>query len=100
MSIKDLQTDQQPIEVKHLQARFIQLEQELIAATPELPNALAEIHKQLQQHEELTHLLDDDDCKNLHQSFELFKQHKMIANVQKEIKKKGKKLSESQLNNI
>jgi hypothetical protein len=98
MSIKDLQIDQQPIEVQHLQARFIQLEKELVAATPDLPTALAEIHKQLQTHEELIHLLSDEDCQRLHRAFESYKQFSLINKTAKAGKKK--KISENDLMNI
>lgn len=96
MSIKDLQTEQQPIEVKQLQARFLQIEQALVEATPELPHALAEIHKQLLQHEEFIHLLDDTDIAHYHQAFEQFKQHHLIQKTVK-IGKKTKKVSDQDL---
>jgi hypothetical protein len=99
MSIKELQTDQQPIEVQQLQARFMQIENELIVQTPDLPVALAEIHKQLQQQEELVHLLDDEDCQKLHKSFEIFKQFALIQKTAKTNSKK-KKLTENDLMNI
>lgn len=99
MSIKDLQTDQHPIEVQQLQARFLQIEKNLVEMTPELPVALAEIHKQLQQHEELIHLLDDEDLMKLHMGFEKYKQIEVFTKAVKATKSK-KKLSDKELSDI
>jgi hypothetical protein len=73
MSILDLQAEQQPIEVQHLQARMQQIEAQLIENTPQLPDALVAIHKMLLEHEELTNMLDDDD---------IIKHMKFINNLQ------------------
>lgn len=100
MSIKELQLEQQPLEVKQLHARFLQLEQELIRQTPELPIALAEIHKQVQQHEELIHLLGDDDLALLHKNFEQFKQVVVFSKASKAATSKRKKLSDKDLDAI
>lgn len=101
MSIRDLQIDQQPIEVQILKTRFQQIEKELIETTPLLPVALVDIHKNLLQHEELVHLLDDDDLQILHQAHE---KHKHFALIAKEVKvvKAGarKKLTEKDLGNL
>lgn len=99
MSILALQAEQQPIEVQSLIARMQQVEQQLIEQTPQLPDALVHIHKMLLEHEELVHLLDDDDIMKLHRAHEM---HKQFHLVQKEVKKvgKNKKLSQSELDNI
>lgn len=99
MSIIDLQTDQQPIEVQTIQSRMKQIQEELIAGTPALPDALVTIHKMLLEHEELVHLFDDDDIMKLHKAHE---QHKQFHLVNKEVKKvgKNKKLSDNDLSNL
>lgn len=99
MSIADLQADQQPLEVKQLAAQFKLIEQELIKKTPGLPEALITIHKMLQEHEELTNILDDDDIAALHKSHEAYKQ---VALIVREVKglKKNKKISEEDLKNL
>lgn len=101
MSIRELQTNQQPMEVQTLKARFLQIEAELINQTPLLPVALVDIHKNMLQHEELVHLLDDDDIALLHQAHEI---HKKFALVAKEVKtvKTGnrKKVSDNDLKNL
>lgn len=99
MSIKDLQLEQQPIEVQHLIARMKQIEENLITETPGLPEALAEVHKHLQSHEELIHLMDENDIAILHKGFEKFKQIVVFQAAVKSVGKK-KKLSENQLSNI
>lgn len=96
MSIKELQLEQQPIEVKQIHARFTQVEQALVTEFPGLPEALADIHKQLQSHEELIHIFSDEDIAVLHQAFEKYKQ---VSIVTKSIKKSSskKKLSNDDL---
>jgi len=99
MSILDLQAEQQPLEVQALHARMSQVQEQLLAQTPQLPDALVAIHKMLIEHEELVHLLDDDDIQKLHKAHEI---HKQFHLVNKEVKKvgKNKKLSNDDLNNI
>jgi hypothetical protein len=102
MSIADLQTDQQPLEVQQLQAQFNTIAKALVEQTPGLPEALAQLHMHTQMHEELVHLLDDDDIAILHKAFEKFKQFSL---VQKEVKAqegrgRKKKLSENDLANL
>lgn len=103
MSIKDLESSQQPMEVQLLKARFLQIQDQLLQKTPELPTILFDIHKNLLEHEEMVHLLDDEDIHALHSAFEI---HKQQALLQKEIDKaakggKGKKkLSSSDLDNL
>lgn len=99
MSILDLQTDQQPLEVQALQARMIQIQNELLEKTPQLPDALVTIHKMLIEQEDLVHLLDNEDIKALHKAHEM---HKQFAIVNKEVKKvgKNKKLSQADLDSI
>lgn len=88
MSILELQLDQQPLEVNQLAARIKEVQANLLQQTPGLSTALADIHRMLQQHEEMIHFLDDEDMKKLHQAHELFKQHHL---VQSSIAKTGKK---------
>lgn len=99
MSILDLEIEQQPIEVQQLKSRMYQIQQNLLDNTPGLPEALADIHKNLLQHEELIHLLDDEDIHRIHAGFEKFKQFTL---VQKEVKavKKNKKLTNEDLSNL
>ena len=87
MSILDLQMEQQPLEVKALRARMEQVQAELIAETPALPDALVAIHKMLLEHEELVNMLDDDDIQKLHKAHE---HHKQFHLVNAEVKKVGK----------
>lgn len=86
-SILSLQLEQQPIEVKTLVSRMQQIEAELIVGTPSLPDALVHIHKMLLEHEELVHLLNDDDIMKLHKAHE---QHKQFHLVNKEVKTNSK----------
>jgi len=96
MSIAELQAEQQPLEVQQLIQQFKLIEQELIKKTPGLSDALSTIHKMLQEHEELTNILGDEDIANLHKAHEAYKQ---VALLQKETKKlKGnKKVSDEDL---
>ena len=87
MSILDLQIAQQPIEVQALHARMVQIQDQLLEKTPQLPDALVAIHKMLLEHEELVHILDDDDIMNLDKAHEV---HKQFAVVNKEVEKAGK----------
>lgn len=100
MSIKDLEVSQKPLEVQMLKARMIEIETKLTDGTPGIIDAMIDIHKNLQSHEELVLLLDDDDIKRLHLAHE---KHKQVVLVNKEVKKVGKggkKLSESDLANL
>jgi len=99
MSIADLQADQQPLEVQQLAAQFKLIEQELIKKTPGLPDALVTIHRMLQEHEELTNILDDDDIAKLHKAHENYKQVALIVREAKGLKK-NKKVSEEDLKNL
>lgn len=99
MSIADLQSAQQPLEVQQLAIQFKLIEQELIKKTPGLPEALVIIHKMLQEHEELSNILDDDDISNLHKAHEAYKQVAMIHKEEKKIKK-NKKVSDQDLLNL
>ena len=104
MSIIDLQTDQQPLETQMLKVRMMQIQEQLIQKTPELPNILFDIHKNLQEHEELIHLLDDEDIARVHQAFELHKQQYLLQKEIEKAQKKGtgsrKKLSQTDLDNL
>lgn len=101
MSIKELQTEQQPIEVQQLKALIIQISAELVVQTPGLPNALATIHKMVQEHEELIHILNDEDTKTIHLAFESYKRIKVFADeAKKATKSKSKKLSDNDLSNL
>lgn len=99
MSIAELQSTQQPLEIQQLAQQFKIIEQELIKRTPGLPDALVAIHKMLQQHEELANILDDDDIAKLHKAHEAYKQ---VALLQREVKslKKTKKVSDTDLLNL
>lgn len=99
MSIAELQLDQQPLEVQQLAEQFKKIEQELIKKTPGLPEALITIHKMLQDHEELTNILGDEEIAQLHKAHEAYKQ---VALVVKEVKglKKNKKVTDEDLKNL
>lgn len=100
MSILALQAEQQPLEVQALIARMQQVEAQLIEQTPQLPDALVHIHKMLLEHEELTHMLGDDDIMKLHRAHELHKQFHLVQKEVKNTKKASKKLSNAELDNI
>lgn len=99
MSILDLQVDQHPIEVQKLKAKMEIVQSALLADTPGLSDALKDIHQNLQQHEDLIHLFDDDDMARIHKAFE---KHKQVRLIQEAVttKKKTKKLTDSDLNNL
>lgn len=99
MSILDLQLNQHPPEVAVLKERMQEIVNALLGQTPLLPTALVDIHKNLLLHEELVHLLDDDDIMHLHKAHEI---HKQYVLVQKEAKKssKSKKVTENDLANL
>lgn len=89
MSIRELEASQQPLQVQQLQARMKEIQQKLIDGTPGIVDAMVDVHKNLQQHEELIHLMSDEDIAILHRAHE---KHKQVALIQNEIKKtKGKK---------
>lgn len=101
MSIKELEEAQQPPNVQRLIARMIQIEEQLVDKTPLLHEALADIHKNLAMHEELVHLLSDDDIHNLHAAHEIHKQYKLIQQEEKKVSGKGRKrVSDEDLNNL
>ena len=87
MSIRDLQTNQEPLNVQQLQLRFNEVATKLVDKTPGLPEALFDIHKNLLTNEHLVHLLSDEDIALLHSAHEKYKQFVL---VQKETKKVGK----------
>lgn len=88
MSIKDLEVSQKSLEVQQLKARMIEIEQGLINTTPGIIDAMIDIHKNLQQHEELVLYLSDDDIATLHKTHE---KHKQVVLVQNQIKAAKKK---------
>lgn len=95
MSIKDLEVSQKPMELQQLKTRMIEIEQALITNTPGIVDAMIDVHKNLQQHEELVLYLSDDDIATLHKAHE---KHKQVVLIQKEVKKASK--SASNLKNI
>lgn len=88
MSIKDLEVNQAPIELQQLKARMIIVEQGLISDTPGIVNAMIDIHKNLQEHEELVQFLSDEDIHLLHLAHE---KHKQVVLIQKQTKAAKKK---------
>lgn len=101
MSILELQEDQQPPEMQRLIARMHQIQENLTVQTSLLHEALADIHKNLAQHEELTNFLSDDDIAKLHKAFEIHKQFALIQKEEKKVSGKGrKKLSDKDLSNL
>lgn len=99
MSIKDLEVSQLPLEVQSLKARMIEIENKLKDGTPGIVDAMIDIHKNVQQHEELIHFLSDDDIAMVHRAHEKHKQIHMIMKEQKKSSAK-KKLSDSDLANL
>lgn len=99
MSIKELEVSQKPLEVQNLKARMIEIETKLIDGTPGIVEAMIDVHKNLQQHEELVLFLGDDDIHTLHMAHE---KHKQFRLVQIEVKKPSskKKLSDGDLKNL
>lgn len=99
MSIRELEASQKPLNIQLLKAKFQEIEQKLKDGTPGIVDAMVEIHKNLQQFEELVLLLSDDDIALLHQAHE---KHKQFVLVQKEVKNttKRKKLTNDDLNNL
>lgn len=101
MSILSLQEGQQDPNLDRLVIRMKQVEEELVLRTPRLHDALADIHKNLAIHEELVHLMDDDDIAVLHKAHEIHKQYALIQKEEKKVSGKGrKKLSNDELNNL
>lgn len=101
MTILELQAEQEPMEVQQLKAQFQLIAQKLQDKTPGIVDAMIEIHKNLQTHEELVVLLSDEDIAMLHKAHE---GHKQIVLVQKAAKSVGsgkkKKLTSDDLNNL
>lgn len=101
MSIKDLQVDQQPIEVIKLMSTMQEIEQELLIKTPNLPRALIDLHKNLMEHEELVHLMSDEDIAAVHQAHEIHKQITLVMKDEKKAATRGrKKLTNNDLSNL
>lgn len=100
MSILDLQVDQHPIEVQKLKAKMEVIQAALLAGTPGLSDALKDIHQNLQQHEDLTYLFDDNDMALVHKAFEKHKQVKLIQEAVEKPKRQSKKLTESDLKSL
>lgn len=99
MSIRELEVSQQPLEIQQLKAQFQIIEQKLKDQTPGIVDAMIDIHKNLQMHEELVSLLNDDDIALLHKAHEKHKQFVMVQVAEKTNSKK-KKLSSDDLNNL
>lgn len=100
MSIRELEASQKPIEVQQLKARMIEIHQKLIDGTPGIIDAMIDIHKNLQQHEELILLMSDDDIRELHLAHEKHKQYHLIQKETKKVGKGGKKLTDNDLANL
>jgi hypothetical protein len=100
MSIKDLEISQQPLEVQILKVRMVEIEQKLLDGTPGIVDAMIDIHKNLQEHEELVLLLTDDDIAMLHKAHEKHKQFALVQKETKKVGKGGKKLSDNDLANL
>lgn len=100
MSIKDLEVSQQPLEIQSLKARMIEVETKLIDGTPGIVDAMVDIHKNLQDHEELILLLDDNDIAMLHKAHEKHKQFVLVQKETKKVGKGGKKLTSDDLANL
>jgi hypothetical protein len=100
MSILELQAEQQPLEIQQLQAQFKIIAQKLIDQTPGIVDAMIDIHKNLQMHEELVSLLDDNDIQMLHKAHEKHKQFVLIQVQEKAIKGGKKKLTSDDLSNL
>lgn len=100
MSIRELETSQQPIEVQKLKARMVEIEQRMIDGTPGIVDAMIDIHKNLQEHEELVLLMNDDDIALLHKAHEKHKQFILVQKETKKVGKGGKKLSNDDLLNL
>lgn len=100
MSILDLQAEQQPLEVQQLKARFQEVVKKLEDGTPGMMDAMIDIHKNLQTHEELVHLLDDDDIRKLHLAHEKHKGFVLVQQAAKSVKGGKKKLTSDDLGNL
>ena len=101
MSIADLQSQQNEPVVQQFVEKFMAVKENLEKQTPGLAHAMYEIHKHLLEHEELVHIMGDEDIATLHQAHE---RHKQFALVEKEVKAvkstKKKRLSDSDLANL
>jgi hypothetical protein len=86
MSILTLQAEQQPLHIQTAVKQFQAVAVALLEASPGLSMALAELHKNMIEHEEIVQLLDDDDIQKLHKAHEAHKQVTMITITQKEEK--------------
>lgn len=94
MSIEELQSVQQPIEIQQLFAQIAEVKASLLGTNPNLGKALSEIHKMLLSHEELTHMVGDEDWKAIHSAMEKYKQVQVVTNA---TKNSGKKISDKKL---
>lgn len=100
MSIRDLEASQQPLEIQKLKARMVEIEQKMIDGTPGIVEAMIDIHRNLQEHEELVLLMNDDDIAILHKAHEKHKQFILVQKETKKVGKGGKKLSNDDLLNL
>lgn len=100
MSIRELELVQQPLEVQNLAAQFKIIEQKLKDGTPGIVDAMIDIHKNTQLHEELVNLLSDEDLQLLHKAHEKHKQFVLVAQQSKAVSGKKKKLTGDDLNNL
>lgn len=99
MSIRDLEASQKPLEIQQLKAQFQIIHQKLEDKTPGIVDAMIDIHKNLQLHEELVELISDDDIQELHKAHEKHKQFVLVAVTEKQAKSK-KKLTSDDLSNL
>ena len=100
MSIRELEVSQKPLEVQILKARMLEIETKLKDGTPGIVDAMVDIHKNLQSHEELVLLMTDDDIRLLHLAHEKHKQFVLVNKEVKKVGKGGKKLSDTDLANL
>lgn len=100
MSIKDLEDSQQPLEVQQLKAQFMLVAQKLVDGTPGIVEAMIDIHKNTQLHEELVELFDDEDLAILHKAHEKHKQFVLVQQVAKQTTTRKTKLSSNDLANL
>jgi len=100
MSIRELEVSQKPLEVQQLKARMLEIQQKLIDETPGIIDACIDIHRNLQEHEELVNFLSDDDIQILHKAHEKHKQFHLVQKETKKVGKGGKKLTENDLKNL
>lgn len=79
MSLAELQASQQPPHIAKAIEQFQAIQLTLQEQRPGLAMELVELHKNMIEHEEIVHLMGDDEIRTLHLAHE---SHKQVVAVQ------------------